>query len=698
MNIQYRHVLTSTMAVLLTVVSSSCMDNFLDRKPLDQVSPMDYNKTAEQLASFSIDKYADLFGGHSGWGAGMANWDNGTDNQAGNDANRMLFSKDDWKVPTRGGYGMARIRDVNAFLKDALEKKENGLISGEESEIEHYIGEAYFIRAFLYFLGVSRYGDYPIVKEPLPDEEAVLVENSKRQPRNEVVRFILQDLDTAIDLLKETTPGNQRISKRVALLFKSRVALFEATFEKYHRGSGRVPGDANWPGKDREWNAGKTFDQEGEVKFFLRQAMEAAKTVADAIPLTANNHAINPEPGVKTGWNPYFDMYSSVSLASYPEIVLWRQYDKKVEVMHSAPLYLYGGAANGWTRSLVESFLMKNGLPIYAAGSGYQGDENTSKVVKNRDERLQLFMWHEGCAHDNTGFFSSGKYTKMTDEQLNLFTSELQSKDVTGYRQRKYFTYDNQEHYPHTHISATTASPIYRVAEAYLNYIEASYLLNNTIDATAAKYWKALRERAGIDTDFNKTIAATDMSYEADVTRASYDWGAFSAGKPIDATLYSIRRERRCEYAGEGIRLADLKRWRAMDQVKSYQIEGMNFWSSLAKSPLFTWTLEHDFPGKKIEDLKPEEREKLGSSKIVATGDAGSNMSSSSLAIYIRPYQVIKKNNPMYDGYTFYQAHYLNPFSFQEIQLATPQGKDLEDSHLYQNPGWPSVANGEAEY
>ena len=35
---------------------------------------------------------------------------------------------------------------------------------------------------------------------------------------------------------------------------------------------------------------------------------------------------------------------------------------------------------------------------------------------------------------------------------------------------------------------------------------------NNTIDATADKYWRALRTRAKVDPDYNKTIAAT-VSY-----------------------------------------------------------------------------------------------------------------------------------------------------------------------------------------
>ena len=67
--------------------------------------------------------------------------------------------------------------------------------------------------------------------------------------------------------------------------------------------------------------------------------------------------------------------------------------------------------------------------------------------------------------------------------------------------------------------------------------MEASYLLNGTLDATAREYWTVLRQRAGISTDFDKTIAATDMSKEAE-----NDWGAYTGGSVIsDKTLYNIR-------------------------------------------------------------------------------------------------------------------------------------------------------------
>lgn len=56
---------------------------------------------------------------------------------------------------------------------------------------------------------------------------------------------------------------------------------------------------------------------------------------------------------------------------------------------------------------------------------------------------------------------------------------------------------------------------------------------------------RAVRERAGVDPDFTKTINATDLSQET-------DWGKYSGGQVVDATLLNIRRERRCEFIGEG--------------------------------------------------------------------------------------------------------------------------------------------------
>ena len=670
----------------LGMTVTSCSD-FLDRPPLDQISPESYYTTADQLGTFTINYYTSIFPNNSGWFAGVATFDDGTDNQASRSGNSGMYLQDQWKVPTSGGIGMNAIRNVNKFINESEAKIAAGKVTGTPEQINQYMGEAYFIRAMLYYSKLQDYGDFPIVLKEL-NVNNDLVEASKRQPRNLVARQILSDMDKAIDKLQVNVASKVRINKNAALAMKSRMALYEATFEKYHRGTGRVPGDANWPGKNKEWNKNFTINQDDEVNFFLDQAIDAAKKVCDAVPLkTQNNHVMNPSAiGQYNGWNAYYDMFASPDLSKYPEVLLWRQFNSNLtpSLAHLTSNKLRGGLSSGWTRGLVESFLMKNGLPIYASGSGYHGDTTVDMAKTDRDERLQLFMFGESdvlgidqksidLANDKLPAGAT-PLTKILFNAATLFATDQASRDVTGYRQRKFYNYDPAMQLGQT-FSDVDGQIIIRVEEAMLNYIEASYLRTGSLDATATGYWTALRARAGITAPISTTIAATDMSKEADVNRPSYDWAAFSAGRPVDATLYSIRRERRSEFAGEGLRNDDLIRWASLDQVKNYQIEGVNFWDQIYQNPSF------------VNDK--------GVSLIIADGDAKATMSAKTLSKYVRPYQIQKTNNILYDGYTFYQAHYLSPFSYQEMQLCSPD-RNAENSNLYQNIYWPVEANGEA--
>ena len=670
----------------LGMTVTSCSD-FLDRPPLDQISPDSYYTTADQLGTFTINYYTSIFPNNSGWFAGVATFDDGTDNQASRGGNSGMYLQDQWKVPTSGGIGMNAIRNVNKFINESEAKIAAGKVTGTPEQINQYMGEAYFIRAMLYYSKLQDYGDFPIVLKELNIDND-LVEASKRQPRNLVARQILSDMDKAIDKLQVNVASKVRINKNAALAMKSRMALYEATFEKYHRGTGRVPGDANWPGKNKEWNKNFTINQDDEVNFFLDQAIDAAKKVCDAVPLkTQNSHVMNPSSiGQYNGWNSYYDMFASPDLSKYPEVLLWRQFNSNLtpSLAHLTSNKLRGGASTGWTRGLVESFLMKNGLPIYASGSGYHGDTTVDMAKTDRDERLQLFMFGESdvLGIDQKSIDLANKklaagatpLTKILFNAATLFATDQASRDVTGYRQRKFYNYDPAMQLGQT-FSDVDGQIIIRVEEAMLNYIEASYLRTGSLDATATGYWTALRARAGITAPISTTIAATDMSKEADVNRPSYDWAAFSAGHPVDATLYSIRRERRSEFAGEGLRNDDLIRWASLDQVKNYQIEGVNFWDQIYQNPSF------------VNDK--------GVSLIIADGESNATMSAKTLSKYVRPYQIQKTNNILYDGYTFYQAHYLSPFSYQEMQLCSPDG-NAENSNLYQNIYWPVKANGEA--
>ena len=86
-------------------------------------------------------------------------------------------------------------------------------------------------------------------------------------------------------------------------------------------------------------------------------------------------------------------MFADVDMSGYSEVLFWRQYSKGLGITHNVPCYEQkGNAAVGLTRGLVDNFVMANGLPIYASGSGYLGDDSAAVARKNRDGRLWLFL------------------------------------------------------------------------------------------------------------------------------------------------------------------------------------------------------------------------------------------------------------------------------------------------------------------
>ena len=661
---------------------TSCND-LLDMKPISQITPGAYYQNADQLAAY-LNNYYDSYlqmpysgsMSHSWgqWNEGKAKSDWDTDIYCWGGGNTSLFADDHWEVSSgkalQGYYGGVRV--YNHFINTVLKQIENGTLPNSE-DVKNYLGEAYFFRALVYFRIMALYGDIPVITEVLPDENNVIVENSKRTPRNEVARFILSDLDKAIEMCYTRSKFNgQRVNREAAQLIKSRIALFEGTFEKYHRGSGRVPGDANWPGAKMSYNQGKTFNQEAEVKFFLTEAMNAAKEVADNADLAENNHKIDPVYGDKDDWNPYFNLFSQPSLANVNEALMWKQYNKDLGFYHLTGHSMVTGQNTGFTRSFIQTFLMKNGMPIYADNSGYHGDVTLDNVKADRDERLQLFMWGEStptyCDPEMTGV-EAGKPLPVYMEEdetdaAHITNTDASTRCITGYQQRKYYTYD-AEQTRYSEQSTTNACPIMRSAEALLNYMEADYELNGRLDSKSQEYWRTLRTRAGVDTDFQKTIDATDLSKEM-------DFGRYSGTKLVDKTLYNIRRERVTELFSEGLRFADLIRWRGFDNMLTtkWVPEGCNFWDNMYKH------------------YDPE---------IKCNGENDAVVSAKSLGKYLRPYsKSMQPANELKDGYKWHEAYYLYPIGITDIRTASAD-RSLENSNLYQNLYWPVAAGGHAE-
>ena len=678
MKIKIKNIGVCAIMAVAGLSATSCND-LLDLKPISQITPSDYYKSADQLAAYLNSYYANyLSNPYTGmfhtatYNDGMAQSDVNTDIFVQGGGSTTLFADNHWEVSSgkvlQDYFGGVRVYN---FLINKINKSVENKTLANDAAVKNYLGEAYFFRALCYFRLLVRFGDMPIVKEVLPDENNTIVANSIRSPRNEVARFILSDLDLAIqNLYDRSTFNGQRVNKQVAQLFKSRVALFEATFEKYHKGSGRVPGDANWPGAKMSYNQGKTFNIDAEVKFFLQEAMASAKAVGDKAELTTNNHTIQPKVGTITGWNPYFELFSQPSLANVPEVLLWRQYSSALSISHDATYRTKTGCNDGFTRVFTESFLMKNGLPIYAAGSAYAGDKTIDAVKRDRDERLQLFVWGESTLLESApnALRRGAVYSEPDSVQNHITNSEAQLRCISGYQPRKYYTYDYNQTM-NDELKGTNACPIFRTAEALLNYIEACYELNGSLDATAQGYWQSLRERAGVSTNYQATIDATDLSKEG-------DFGVYSGTTAVSKMLYNIRRERMNELFSEGLRFQDLIRWRSFDRMitTKWIPEGVNFWEAMYKTYI---------------DKKGNEPKSDGSAEAL--------VSSRTLGKYLRPYsRSMQASNELKDGYKWHEAYYLNPIGIGDLQTASPD-RSTANSNLYQNPYWPVVAGGHAE-
>src|SRR5690606_22135190 len=155
------------------------------------------------------------------------------------------------------------LRNINYFI----EKCNRPEVSEEVRN--NYIGIARFFRAWFYYDKVTRFGDMPWIEKALtPNDSALLY--ADRDPRTLVMDKVMEDLDFAAEhILAEESDGTT-VTKWTALGLKSRIALFEGTFRKYHTELGLV----------------ETADA------FLQQAADAAEQV-----MTRSPHHLNALQG-----------------------------------------------------------------------------------------------------------------------------------------------------------------------------------------------------------------------------------------------------------------------------------------------------------------------------------------------------------------------------------------------------------------
>ncbi len=661
------HILALAMSVGLV----SCND-YLKQDPPSYLTPESFYTTESQVQAVANQFYQDVLPGHGGWNYGTYTNDNNTDNQTSWSPDNK-FGTGLYKTSnTNTDWSWTNVRNVNYQLNQILTKYKAGGISGSDVNIRQYIGEIYFMRAYCYFDLLKKFGDLPIITASLADDEAILVAADKRQPCNEVARFIINDLDSAVTYMKENFESKHtRVSTDAALLFKSRVALFEGSWLTNFAGTPFVPQGTGWPGAAKDYNKNYAYPSgsiDKEAAFFFNLAVDASEKVAEKYKgqLVTNTGKI-PQ-SLSDSNNPYFNIWGTTDCSNTPEVLLWRQYSTSLGVNNDVEVSVQAGnIGTGFTRSLIEGYLMKDGKPIYASDYQYS-DTSLTNVAKNRDPRLTIFLKVPGQINCFKNMSSSEDHYVEVEPVPNIKSKTSETGYVTGYTIRKGGTFDRQLC---GNGKSYNACEIFRATEALLNYMEAEYMLTKSLNSgKILEYWQIVRQKAGFAgtaIDPNVTINATDMSKE------TQDWGAYTAGSRLtDKVLYNIRRERRSELLAEGLRGMDLERWRSYDQLMANpcHVEGFHLWNT----PMQGW----------YTGLKGD-------------GSSSSNVSSSNLSEYYRPLEVVMANNNFKDGLTWHMAHYLEPLPIRQFLLTASDHASIGQSPLYQNPYWTTTTDQPAE-
>jgi hypothetical protein len=125
------------------------------------------------------------------------------------------------------GEGWKIIRDANRLIENLP------AYTSEIAAAEEWIGEAKFVRAYVYFTMAKRYGGLPIVDKVQEYDENFDNLNVARSSCRDTYDFILQDLTDAEESMSKKINGPFRANAWVATALKSKVALFAASLAKY---------------------------------------------------------------------------------------------------------------------------------------------------------------------------------------------------------------------------------------------------------------------------------------------------------------------------------------------------------------------------------------------------------------------------------------------------------------------------------
>lgn len=420
-------------------------DDQLNLEPEDTLSPGTYFSSAKELELWTNYFYSQL---DNADGQAAQNADDNVDNGLGD---LMMGQRD---ASSENGWNWGMLRRINYYLQ-------NSSNCPDVAARNHYDGIAYFSRAYFYFLKVRRYGDVPWYNQVLgsADDELLFKE---RDDRGLVMDSVMADLDKAIDLLP-ATKNKVRITKWTALAFKSRAALYEGTFRKYH--------------------------QLDDADKYLQQAADAASDF-----ITSSGYKL-----FTAGDEPYRNLFNTDE-ANDEEVILTRIYSSAANLMHGVQFNIINGK-QGLTRRFMNHYLMADGSR-FTDQPGWETKLYTEEV-QSRDPRLKQTVLTPGYIQKSA--------TAPTRNNLNA---------VTGYQPIKFVAEPAHD----GAVKSISDWPLFRVAEVYLNYAEAKAELGTITQEDLDISINRLRARAKMPdlslAEANANVDPLLLEYYPNVTQS----------------------------------------------------------------------------------------------------------------------------------------------------------------------------------
>ncbi|WP_185216709.1 RagB/SusD family nutrient uptake outer membrane protein [Sphingobacterium mizutaii] len=468
----------------IALLFSSCE---LSEMPQATATEDDIFGTENGLKTYSISFYNNITSGSDAYkGDAM------TDYSVVNSLNDFMV-KGAYSPEVSSGWSWSTLRNINQMIVKNNREEVNETIRN------NYTGLARFFRAWFYYNMVVRFGDVPWIDHPISqDEREVLF--AKQDSREVVVKHILEDLDYAYQNITETAGDGTVINKWTALGLKTRVALFEGTFRKYH-----------------------ALDLPTKPDDFFKMVVDAGDILMSKGP-----YSLNTAQGVKLSQRQLFISNTPVT----SEVMLAVAFSKELAILNDANWWWTSatyGPRLSLSREFVNSILNIDGTP-YTDRANYKTEEFFEET-QNRDNRLSQLIRTPGYKRNDA----------PAPPNFSSFT-------YTGYQPIKYTLddsfYDNGGY-------NTNAVPLMRFAEVLLNYAEAKAELKQLSASDWQKTIGALRARAGVTGGTNALPSKVDPFLQKTFFP-----------KISDPILLEVRRERQVELALEGFRFNDLKRWK----------------------------------------------------------------------------------------------------------------------------------------